>query len=373
MKILLAITKLSLGGSGRFIVQLAKGLKNNNYDITVLYGSEEANPHLEKELIKEGIQLLKVDSLCRDVNIQKDILSLVNTIFLLNKMEFDVIHTHTTKAGVIIRLAGYITKHKRIIHNPHGHIYDKEANLPGVNSYFKRIVFFLIEKIVNVITKSKIVAVSDKEYKEILNMGYSSKNATSLITHGIIVEERKIQPYNNNSIKNVLVMGRLSPEKGQDIAIETLKIIKENYKNFKLTILGDGNFKSHLLKLTAKYNLQNCVEFIPAHNNVSKFYEDAFCILIPSRYEGFSITALEAFQFKRPVILTENCGIAKHLQNGIDALISKVDPTELADNIIKIANDSLLYKNLVKNAYETLLTKFSFNTTLKKYIQLYSA
>lgn len=373
MKILLAITKLSLGGAGKFVVQLAEGLKSNNLDITVLYGNEDKSLKLEQALRNENISIVNKIELQRNVNLLNDFRCLINAISFLNKNRFDIIHTHTTKAGVIIRLSALITGHKKIIYNPHGHIYDKKANLPGISSYLKRIVFFLIEKIVNIATKSQVVCVSEKEYKEILNMGYSSKKNTHLITHGINLKDEGVKKYSNKDVKNILVIGRLSTEKGQDIAIKALKIVKEGYNDFKLTILGDGNFKGQLEKLTVEYNLQNDVVFIPSQIDVKEFYENAFCVVIPSRYEGFSITALEAFKFTRPVILMENCGIAKHLQNGVDALISQASPEELAKNIIKLANNSELYNNLVNNAYKKLCTEFSFDTTLKKYIELYKS
>ncbi len=372
MKILLAITKLSLGGAGKFVVQLAKGLKNKGFDITVLYGNEEKSGQLEKRLQNDNIPLVNHIELQRDIKLLNDLRCLIDAISFLKKNRYDIIHAHTTKAGVIIRLAALITGHKKIIYNPHGHIYDKKANLPSINSYLKRTIFFLIEKIVNIATKSQIVCVSEKEYKEILNMGYSSKNRTHLITHGINVEDNQLKEYSNNNIKNILVLGRLSPEKGQDIAIKSLKIIKQYRTDFKLTIVGDGNFKNQLEKLIKEYNLQNDVEFVPSQIETKKFYENAFCVVIPSRYEGFSITALEAFKFTRPVVLTANCGIAKHLQNGVEALISQPYPEELAKNVIKLANDATLYNALVQNAYKKLLTEFSFDTTLKKYIKLYT-
>lgn len=373
MKILLAITRLSIGGAGKFVVQLAKGLKKSKFNIHILYGAEEVNKDFEKELIDANINLLKVKRLFRDVNIVNDLISLLSVIRILKDNHFDVIHTHTTKAGVIVRLAAFLTGARNIIHNPHGHIYDKNANLPGVNSYMKRVIFFLIEKIVNIITKSKIVCVSEKEFKEILNMGYSSKYSTYLIPNGLSVNGSDTKEYKGD-IKNILLLGRLSPEKGQDIAIEALRILtNNNYKNFKLTIVGEGNFKFQLVKLINQYNLQSVVEFFPTQTDVKKFYEEAYCILIPSRYEGFSITALEAFKYRRPVILTENCGIAKHLKHGIDAIISPPEPEKIAYHLIKLANDPQLYNNLIENAYKKLITCFSFEVTLKKYIEVYTS
>ncbi|MFN7182024.1 MAG: glycosyltransferase, partial [Planctomycetota bacterium] len=235
VNILIGITRLSLGGAGKFVVQLAKGLKKNGFDVVVLCGVEEKSYLLEDELCEEGIPILFVETLRRDVSIVEDIRSLIAITKLLKIKRFDIIHAHTTKAGVILKLAAFISGYKTVIYNPHGHIYDKMANLPGINSIYKRIIFFIIEKFVNYITKSKIICVSSKEYKDILNMGYSSKMNTYLVPNGIVIDEETSPTRYSDDIKNILVIGRLSPEKGQDIAIETLRILHLSSKNFKLT------------------------------------------------------------------------------------------------------------------------------------------
>ncbi len=370
LKILLAITRLSLGGAGKFIVQLAKGLKKNNFDVTVICGIEDKNCMLKKELHDHGIKLLFINTLKRDIDIVNDLKSLIAITKLLKNERFDIVHSHTTKAGVIVRLSAFINGYRAIIYNPHGHIYEKTANLPGIDSLFKRTIFFFIEKFVNFLTKSIIICVSEKEYKDILNMGYSQKKYTYLIPHGIVIEEEAVKEYKDN-IKNILVIGRLSTEKGQDNAIETLKVLHTKNNYFRLTIVGDGIFKDKLIRITQEYKLEKYVSFLPSQDKLKEVFENAFCVLIPSRYEGFSITALEAFKFKRPVVITANCGISKHLKNGIEALITSIKPEDLAYAIMKLASDSSIYNRLVDNAYKKLLNKFSFETTLERYIAIY--
>jgi glycosyltransferase involved in cell wall biosynthesis len=372
IRILVVITKLSLGGAGKFVVQLVKGLNSEGFEVTLLYGTEELNLQLEKEVKFLGIKTIKNDFLVRDIKLQYDIKALLSLIKMIKKNKFDIIHAHTTKAGVLCRLVKILI-HQNIplLYNPHGHIYDKNAKLPGVDSYLKRIIFFLIEKIANIFSNAKVICVSEKEYKEILNMGYSSKFNTFLIPNGLSLEKQNYIHYEDSLSYEILVVGRFSMEKGQDIAMKAMKEIRGYNNRFTMTFVGDGPLKEELIKLRKELELEDCVRILPSQTQLDNFFKAAFCVLIPSRYEGFSMTALEAFKFKKPVVITKNCGIARHLQDKVEALIVSANSRDICNAILQLGNDPNLYKILAENAYNKLLSEFTFEVTLKNYLSVY--
>ncbi|HNZ86410.1 MAG TPA: glycosyltransferase family 4 protein [bacterium] len=158
-----------------------------------------------------------------------------------------------------------------------------------------------------------------------------------------------------------LTIGRLVKVKNIELQIRALKKIVEKYQNIELHIVGEGPEKNNLEKLAEDLNLKNYVKFFGYQNNVEKFYQNCDVFLLTSNYEGWGLVAIEALQYKIPIIMTDVGCANEIIINNENAIIIPVNNLKLLENaMIQIYEDRVLrekFSNNTQIAVSKLLTK----------------
>lgn len=233
-------------------------------------------------------------------------------------------------------------------------IYSKVLHEISIKYYFKhiykRIVFFLTDGF----------------------FSYGIKSNDFLFRHG--VGKKKILLFlnsfdktkflNNNSSelvdinKNIIFVGRLSPEKNLSSLISLFRIFKADKLDYKLILVGDGPLKEKLLDEILKYDLNILITGSILWNELSDLYKNSKCLILPSINETWGMVANEAIQMGISVICSESCGCANDLV--IDEYSGLI--VENFDfNIDNIAYSKIL--NFLKNNNRNKI-KFMNNTAL---------
>ena len=149
-------------------------------------------------------------------------------------------------------------------------------------------------------------------------------------------------PENIDFENSIISVGRLSHEKGADLAIEACKLLKEKNTIFKWIFIGDGLQREALEKKVAEYQLQNRVLFLGTKDNPYSYVKRATIYAQTSRFEGQSIALDEAKILRKPIVTT-NFSTAKnqisHLENG---LITEMNPEAIANGILELLNNTEL-------------------------------
>lgn len=170
-----------------------------------------------------------------------------------------------------------------------------------------------------------------------------------------------------NSIKDKLILnvGRLSPSKNQDLLIKAFANI--DHKDWKLIIVGEGEFKKELSRLIDFYKLEDKVILIGNEPNVSKYYNTASIFAFTSKHEGFPNVLTEALYFGLPTIST-NCSfgpseLINDLENGF--LIPVGDQIQLEEKLKILMTDSDLRKKFSNNAINSTVNFEGTKISLK--------
>ena len=123
-KIVLVITRLDRGGSAELTLQLAAGLSGKYYDVLLIYG-KTTEPLWEPSKFADNhhFSLQCIDSLIRNLNPFKDLTAFIQLIKIFRQFRPDIVHTNSSKAGILGRLAARICGVRKIYHSPHGHIF----------------------------------------------------------------------------------------------------------------------------------------------------------------------------------------------------------------------------------------------------------
>jgi len=170
-----------------------------------------------------------------------------------------------------------------------------------------------------------------------------------------------------------LLVGRMDPIKGQDLAIAAFAEIADGYPDLRLVLVGNGSFsgssaglglsksevwRAHLQEMTRRAGLESRVLFtghLP-QADLDCLYERCRFTILPSVREGFGLVAVESWLHGRPVIVTERAGIAELVRDGGNGLLFDPDePGALARKMRTLLDDrsGRLLARLVRNGRET--------------------
>ncbi len=135
--------------------------------------------------------------------------------------------------------------------------------------------------------------------------------------------------------KRILTVGRISIEKGQDFAIQALKIVREKGYNVKWYFVGDGNFTKHCKQLASELNLSEYVAFEGTQLNPYPYMKDCDIYVQPSRYEGCCIALDEACLFSAPIVTTCFGSAKEQLSNFQNGIVIGMTAEDIALGVIK--------------------------------------
>ena len=133
----------------------------------------------------------------------------------------------------------------------------------------------------------------------------------------------------------ILTVGRLSCEKGQDVTIETLKILVDKGFNVKWYYVGDGKLRSTCERMVNEYDLTDRVAFLGTQTNPYGYMRDCDVYVQPSRHEGYCITLAEARCFTAPIVATAFTGAVEQLVSYPKRAVTGMSASDIAEGIMK--------------------------------------
>lgn len=169
-------------------------------------------------------------------------------------------------------------------------------------------------------------------------------------------------------------IGRLTTQKGFDLAIEAMAQLADDLPEVTLSILGDGEERERLQELVRNLGIGDRVEFegLVDRDRVRAVLEQSRAVVIPSRYEGLCLVALEAAWAARPVVATDAPGMSEALDDEETGIAVPVeDPLALAAAIRRLVDDRLLAEHLGKQGRARAERAFSMVTCADAYERVY--
>ncbi|CRK81690.1 glycosyltransferase [Neobacillus massiliamazoniensis] len=161
----------------------------------------------------------------------------------------------------------------------------------------------------------------------------------------------------------ILTVGRLSLEKGQDLAIKAMAKLKQEGFNVRWYCVGEGKFRNKCEELIDEYNLKNDFILLGSTHNPYPYIEQCDIYVQPSRHEGFCITLAEAKCLVKPIVTTNFTGAKEQLNNWNNGLIVGIDENEIYRAIVEIITNNDLRKRFSHNL---LIESFDCKQEIKK-------
>jgi len=345
------ITQLDRGGSARNTFLTVLGHDRTRFRVGLLYGraaerSEEEAAQLARdvtELRLAGVSLYEVPSLAREVSVFKDAQVTVALWRIFRRERPDIVHTHTSKAGAIGRVAAWLAGVPIIIHTPHGHIFYGYYG-PTISWVIR-----LVERLLALIT-DRIVTLTERGSDEHVRLGIAPREKFVAIPSGIILSAfRSVRSDPAMKRKElglpadgpiIGTVGRLVPIKGHEWLLKAAPLVLAECPNATFVFLGDGLLLGQLQQVAAERGLTAQVRFLGARTDVPECLATFELFVFPSINEGMGRALVEAMAMGIPAVATRVGGIPDVVGEGVTGLlVPPEDEHAIAHAVLALLRD----------------------------------
>lgn len=346
-KILFVVEAMG-GGVFTYIVDLANELVNK-YDMYIAYAVRPQTPKDYKEYFDKRIKLIEVKNFCREINLKKDIGAFFEITNIAKEINPDVIHLHSSKAGVIGRFA-FDGKKIPLFYTPHGYSFLMENCNP-----IKRKIFKLIE---SVFARAKCTTISCSRGEHLESLKLTKK--AEYVNNGINMQD--IQKIVDNTEKKnhtftVFTLGRICYQKNPEL----YNNIAKKFPNVQFTWIGDGELREELdspnIKITGWVNREKAIEYAV----------NADVFLLTSRWEGLPISLLESMYMKKICIVSNVIGNRDVISNGKNGFVCN-DSSEFEEAIREAKEGKEILK---EQAYKDIVHIYNTKVMAENYGRIY--
>lgn len=367
-KIKIAHILHSVGGVDVSLRQILQNIDTSQFENIVLHGDADTQV-LFQDKNSNPITEYKL-SIHREISIKNDYLAIVKALKIIKKEQPDLIHSHSTKGGVIARIIGFITGIK-VLHTPQAFSYlctDKKI---------KRAAFLLVEKIFSK-GKSVLLASSESELKRAIDeVGYS-KSKTALFNNSITPIEKiyELSIQKTWPDKYLCTVGRPCYQKNTEELIRVLHEVNKS-EDIHLVLIGVGHHADQLeivQNLVLKLNLKEKITILnwTSREDVLHIVSKAKLYVSTSRYEGLPYAIIESLALSIPNVVSDCDGNRDLIKNDYNGFCIKNENTkEFSQRIIQLLKEENLHYEFSKNAKETFLKHHNINEKINNLESIY--
>ena len=353
MKTLHIITRLDMGGSAQNTLLSCLELSKKSHDVVLAHGLalESRMTDLEKDSVEKqierakgnGLRVITIPSLVRRIDPVRDVKALWSLWRLMIREKPTIVHTHTSKAGILGRLAARLTGVPFIVHTTHGHVFYGHFN-PAVSRLFLLMVTFFAS------FTAKMIALTEGERNDFINYAVCKPDKLATIHSGVEIDrflnarvnrnQKKITLGLNPNRRVVGTVGWLLPIKGPGYLLKAMDHVWRRCNAVELVFVGKGQLEQDLKNEALRMGISEKVKFLGWRDDIHEIIPIFDVFVLPSLNEGMGRVLVEAMASGRPVVASRTGGIPDlviHDQTGL--LVSPADELGLADAIYNILKD----------------------------------
>ncbi|MFR6170365.1 MAG: glycosyltransferase [Blautia sp.] len=201
---------------------------------------------------------------------------------------------------------------------------------------------------------NKIVSISPKCTNILKEVFPQFKNKIVMvenITSSTVVKQKSEEFYPKEYSKENLVflsIGRLTEQKGFDIAVSAAAIMKQKGLKFKWYIVGNGHLENKIKELIRREKVEDCFVLLGIRENPYPYIKNSTIFIQPSRYEGKSVVLDEAKILAKPILVTAYPTVRDQIKNGKEGVIVPMTPEGIVKGVEEYLSESDTYKKIEK-------------------------
>lgn len=328
---------LKWGGAERNTYESIRGLDPQRYAVDLAIG-RDSQPELLKGYAHGAV--FQVNTLVRDPNPFLDPIALLWLYVLIRRGRYDIVHTHTGKAGVLGRLAARMAGVPIIVHGLHG-------TMASPNPILDRI-YLTLDRFTGRFTDC-FVSVGEDLKQRYIERGIGDSSKYRVIHSGMDLasffaagewpdDARRAKRRDLALGDDDLVLGMvasLEPRKGHRFAIAAVKRLAERHKNLRIVFVGDGWYRAKVKDDVRRAGLEKTVRFTGYREDVAEVMAALDVVILTSLWEGLPQVLVQAAAVGKPIVTFDVEGATEVVKDGgngfvvpskdVDSLVEKLE------------------------------------------------
>lgn len=372
IRILHVIGDSKYGGGSIIIRRLAEAARDQGWDVEVL----TTDPTFRRVLLDTGIGVIHLEAIWRDIRPLRDTAGFFRLYRFLLQRRYGVVHTHTSKAGFLGRLAAWLARIPVTIHTVHGFAFHEQSHFFALQGYA------LLERLA-AHWCDRIVTVSEFHRSWALGLRIANEDKILAIPNGI-PEDRVISRRSAAEVRSslgigadelvILTTGRLAPQKGLEYLLRAIPILSSRAERpFRVLLAGEGPMRLSLESLARELGISDFVAFLGFRDDIGDLLNASDIVVLPSLREGLSIALLEAMAAGKPIVTTTIGTNLEVVQDGVSGLlVPPKQPYALAEAIMHLFESPEFRGRLGVGARLRYEEGYTEERMIQGYMQLYA-
>ena len=344
MRILQVITLCELGGAQTVVVNLANKLSEHN-EIIVVAGEGDGKMWT---MLSPAVKIEFCPHLQRAISPKADFLAAIELRRLYRKYKPDIIHLHSSKAGILGRV---VFPTNKVVYTVHG--------FDSVRVAFRK--FLPVERLMQHFCRA-VVGVSEYDRRNLISEGITRNVST--VYNGIVRPDTSMMqsiPELEKYAKTILCIARVFPPKEPALFVETARLLPE------YGFIWIGNQRD-----ITEFDLPLNCHFVGNIPNAGAYCSRADLFMLPSNYEGLPMVIIEAMSFGKPVVASNVGGVSEIVGNGKNGYTLDNKAELFAEKIRYILSDEMRYKVFSAKSLEMFNTRLTIENMVNGYLKIYS-
>lgn len=351
IRVLHPITRLIIGGAQENTMLTAQLLDKTQWDVAIISGPQTGVEGSLIEAVQEqGIPLTLEPTLVRELNPVKDLLAVFRLMRFMTQGGYTIVHTHSSKAGIVGRWAAKLAGVPVIVHTVHGWAHHDRQH-PLLRAYY-----ILMEKLTLPIT-DKLIVVSALNIEKGLQDGIGKASDYVVIRSGIELDRFGHPQVPRAATRQALgipldapVVGtvtRLSPQKAPLDFVRAAGIVAQARPETYFVMVGDGPLHADVEALAAEVGIRDHLVLTGLRRDVPELMAAFDLFALSSLWEGLPRVLPQAMATGLPLVATATDGSAEAVIDGVNGLlVPPGEPAQLAQALIRLLNDPALAQQM---------------------------
>ena len=312
--------------------------------------------------------------LINPVHPNQDLKALSDIIRLLKQEQFDVVHTHSSKAGILGRWAAYLARVPVVVHTIHGFAFH------DFMPFWKRQLYINLERSACPCTDF-FITVSELNRQEAAQLGILKLENSQTVYSGINFSklDRPSNPQQTRKLleipdgwQTIVMVGRLDPQKAPNYLIEAFaQVLKQSPKTL-LLLVGEGELHASLQTQTQKLGITHQVRFLGSREDVPEILKIADIFALSSLWEGLGRAMTEAMLLGKPVVVPNIYGIPEIVhQHDTGLLFPAGNVQQLAVDLVYLLQHPEARHRIGQNAKQLTRKLFDADFMVQQIEQIY--
>ena len=342
-KVFHVITKLELGGAQKVTLMTLERLPREQYQLGLATGPEGLLVDWANQI--PDIQRVWIPSLIREVRPVQDLLAFLGLWRLFRRERPDIVHTHSSKAGILGRWAARLAGVPVIFHTAHGF---------GFNDFQRplvRKVYVWLERVTSRIT-TKLVVVSYANAEKGEKSGVFKHGDWVLCRDAISVKEfmqpgpRKTQLRAWGVPEDKVIVGMVACFKPQKAPVDFVKVaarVLQETDRVHFVMAGDGELRAEIEQAIREAGIESSITLLGWHKDMPEFYRNLDIVVLTSLWEGLPCVFSEAMAGELPIVATNVDGAREAIRDGENGYLHEPHDIEgMARSVLLLAGDGQL-------------------------------